>query len=149
VNNYRLFKQPFPVQIVEIEALERFEILTGATAVAISTPHTAESLAIRIESLEEKSLLYTSDTGFGKDVAAFARDTDLFILESSFVRNKKTEIHLELSEAMYLIGKAKPKRALLTHFYADWDEVSFAEVIARFEPACEVIEAVDGARFEI
>src|SRR5258708_18484993 len=38
-NNYRLFEQPFPVDIIEIEELEKFEVLPGVEAVAMATPH--------------------------------------------------------------------------------------------------------------
>src|SRR5688500_18290996 len=43
VNDYRLFKQPFAVDIIEVEPLDKFDILTGVEAVAMSTPHTNES----------------------------------------------------------------------------------------------------------
>jgi ribonuclease BN (tRNA processing enzyme) len=148
-NDYGLFNQPFPVEVIEIEPLEKFEILPGVVAVAMKTPHTHESLAIRLEDETGSSLVYTSDTGFGKEIAAFAHRADLFITESSFFREKKTEIHLELAEAMYLIARAKPRRAMLTHFYAEWDEVDFAKEVTRFAPTCEVIEAVDGLRLDV
>ena len=45
---------------------------------------------------------------------------------------------------MHLIRKAKPKRAMLTHFYPEWDAVNFDEEVAKFSPMCEVIEATDG-----
>src|SRR5687768_1493647 len=45
---YNLFKQPFPVEITEVEPLEKFEILEDAEAVSIDTPHTDESRAIHI-----------------------------------------------------------------------------------------------------
>jgi ribonuclease BN (tRNA processing enzyme) len=44
----KLFKQPFPVNVVEVEQLEAFEILPGVRAIALSTPHTEDSHAIRI-----------------------------------------------------------------------------------------------------
>jgi len=141
---YKLLDQPFPVEISEVEPLEPFSILPGVNAVAMSTPHTDESMSIRIEDSDETTLVYTSDTGFGKEIAAFARDVDLLIIESSYVRDKKTQKHLELAEAIYLIRKARPKRAMLTHFYAEWNDVDFAAAVVEFDPKCEVIEAVDG-----
>src|SRR5688572_3364397 len=35
VNNYRLLEQPFPVEVVEIEELEKFDIVPGLEAVAM------------------------------------------------------------------------------------------------------------------
>jgi ribonuclease BN (tRNA processing enzyme) len=144
----KLFKQPFPVNIVEIKQLEGFEILPGVRAVALSTPHTDDSHAIRIED-ESATLVYTSDTGFGKEIAAFSKGADLLITESSYFKDKKVDIHLELAEAMYLIRKAHPKRAILTHFYAEWDDVNFKSEVTKFDPVCEVLEAKDGLRLEV
>jgi ribonuclease BN (tRNA processing enzyme) len=146
VNDYKLKEQPFPVEIVEVETLEKFEILPGVTAVAMKTPHTPESHAIHIRDTDDTTLVYTSDTGLHEPLAAFARNVDLFIAECSFVKNKLVEIHLELAEAMYLIRKAEPKRAMLTHLYPEWDNVGFAAEVTKFEPVCEVIESTDGLK---
>lgn len=145
----KLLQQPFPVEVVEIESLKHFEILPSVRAIAYSTPHKMESHAIRIEDPSGTVLVYTSDTGFGKDIAAFAKNADLFVTESSFLEKKESEIHLELAEAIYLINHAKPKRAMLTHFYADWDGVDFEKKIQGFDPVCQIIEAEDGLRLKI
>ena len=149
VNGYKLFKQHFPIEITEVEPLEHFEIMPGLSAIAHKTPHTPESLAIRIEDADARGLVYTSDTGFAKELAAFAERVDFYITESSYFKDKPVDKHLELAEAMYLIGRAKPKRAMITHFYAEWDEVDFAKEVGRFDPGCEVIEAVDGLRLDL
>jgi ribonuclease BN (tRNA processing enzyme) len=147
-NNYKLFRQPFPLEIIEVEPLEKFEILKDVKAEAFKTPHTGESLSIRIKH-DAKTFVYSSDTGFDKTFRTFAKRADLLLLECSFFKNKTTEKHLNLDEAMYLIRHAKPKRAVLTHFYAEWDAVDFQTEVAKFAPACEVIEAYDGLTFNI
>jgi ribonuclease BN (tRNA processing enzyme) len=144
----KLLKQPFPIEIIEVEPLEAFELLPGVKALAVSTPHTDDSYAIRIADADA-SVVYTSDTGFQKDLSTFAKEVDLLLIESSFVRDKKVERHLELSEAIYLIQHARPKRAMLTHLYGEWDSVDFKNEVASFDPVCEVIEAVDGLRVDI
>ncbi len=136
-NNYRLFAQPFPVEVVEVDPLFDFEFFPGVSGVAFDTPHTPESLAILIRE-NEKTLVFSSDTGFTKALANFAREVDLFVLECSFVKEKPVESHLELEEAKYLIRKAHPKRAMLTHFYPEWDGVDFQEVVGD-----EILEAKD------
>lgn len=143
VNNYKLTDQPFPIEIVEVEPLDNFSMLPGIEAVAAKTPHTDESLAILIRD-GESTLLFSADTGLDTSLAAFANGVDLFILECSFFANKPIEKHLELAEAIHLIRRAKPKRAMLTHFYPEWDNVDLAVQIKRLEPLCEVIEAKDG-----
>lgn len=146
--NYRLLQQRFPVEIVEVTTLEMFEVLPGVEAVPLKTPHTDESHAIHIRD-GEKTLVFTSDTGPDEAISAFANGVDLLLMECSFVRNKPVKTHLELAEAMYLIRKAKPKRAMLTHFYPEWDDDGFQAEIRRFEPMCEVVEAVDGLKLKI
>ncbi len=149
VNNYKLFEQPFPLEIVEVELLEEFEIVTGLKAVAMSTPHTDESHAIHLREADDSTLVYTADTGFTNLLAAFARKVDLLVIEASYVKAKPVEIHLELAEAMHIIRKAEPERAVLTHLYPEWDDVDFEEEVAKFSPPCDVIEAFDGLRISI
>lgn len=146
VNNYRLLEQPFPVEISEAESLEKFEIVSGVEAVPWKTPHTDESLAIHVRDAEDKVIVYSSDTGFTEGIAALANQADLLVLECTYVRDKPADKHLELAEAIHLIRKARPQRALLTHFYPEWDGVDFAAEAAKLDPRCEVIEAVDGLR---
>jgi ribonuclease BN (tRNA processing enzyme) len=147
--DYRLLDQKFLVEVNEIDNMEKFEIVSGVEAVSCKTPHTDESHAIHIRDCSGETLVFTADTGFAPEIAAFAKNVDLLIVESSYVRNKTTEKHLELAEAMYLIRKATPKRGMLAHLYPEWDEVDFEAEIRKFAPQCEVIEAVDGLRIEI
>lgn len=148
-HDYNLLKQPFPIEIIEVETLEKFETLKSVEAVALKTPHTDESLAIHIRSAQNETFVYTSDTGFTMVLGDFARHADLLLMECSFVKNKPVETHLELSEAMNLARYAKPKRIVLTHLYPEWDTVNLADEIKKFEPPCEIIEAQDGLRLEI
>lgn len=149
VNDYGLTDQPFPFEVVEVDPLEGFELLPGIEAVAQKTPHTPESHAIHITSGEGKRLVYTADTGFHEPLAAIARDANLFLIECSFVRDKPVEKHLELAEALFLIRKARPKRAMLTHLYPQWDEVSLHEEVGDIKDFCELIEATDGLRLKL
>lgn len=142
-NNYRLLELPFPAEIIEIGPLEPFEIASGIEATAMKTPHTKESLAIHIRDGEE-TLVFSADTAPDDTLATLANRVGLFILECTYFKNKPVKKHLELSEAMHLIRKAKPKRAMLTHFYPEWDRVDFQAAVAEFSPPCEVVEAVDG-----
>jgi ribonuclease BN (tRNA processing enzyme) len=148
VHNYRLLEQPFPVEIVEIKALEPFEIVGGVQATAMTTPHTGESHAIHIRA-GDTTLVYSSYTGFDEIIATLGNGVDLLILECTYIKNKPLKKHLELAEAIHLIRKARPKRAMLTHFYPEWDDTSFEHEVEKFEPLCEVLEAIDGLRIVI
>jgi len=146
--NYKLFEQPFSLEVIEVEPLETFQIVKGVDAVAMKTPHNDESLAIHIRDRDDSTLVYTADTGFTELLATFARKVDLLVIEASYPKNKTKEKHLELAEAMHIIRKAQPKRAVLTHLYPIWDKFDFAKEVAKYSPPCELIEAVDGLEIE-
>ncbi|MBA2379477.1 MAG: ribonuclease Z [Blastocatellia bacterium] len=145
---YKLFEQPFPLEIREVEPLENIEIV-GLHATAMKTPHTEASLGLHLRSADDKTFVFTADTGFTDVIASFARRVDLLLIECSFVADKPTDIHIQLDEAMFLIGKAEPRRAVLTHLYPEWDEVDFAEQIKNHSPRCAIIEASDGLVIEV
>src|SRR4030095_7565055 len=138
----------FPVEIVEIAALEKFDILPDVEAVAYSTPHTPDSHALHVRE-NETTLVYTSDSVFDEMLATFARGVDLFLIESSFVRDKPTGKHLELAEAIHLIRRVETKRAMITHFYVEWDDVDFDKEVGRLSPGCKVLQAVDGLKVSV
>ncbi|MEO6589952.1 MAG: MBL fold metallo-hydrolase [Pyrinomonadaceae bacterium] len=148
-NDYGLLEQPFPVEIIEVEPLEKFQILEDAEAVAAKTPHTPESCAIHIRDANDKTLVFTSDTGVDKAIGAFARNVDLFVMECSFVKNKPALKHLELADAMFLARYSEAKKVILTHLYPEWDDVDFEKEIANFSPVCEIIQAKDGLILDI
>jgi ribonuclease BN (tRNA processing enzyme) len=152
-NNYRLFEQPFPIKVQEISANQpgpstEFEILPGLRAQTFSTPHTGESLAIRLTDQNGVSLVYTSDTSYSEDVGRFANSADLLILECSFRANKPVAKHLELSEVMRLARLAAPRKLVLTHFYPEWDGFDI-EAEAKAQWPGQTIAAIDGLIIDI
>jgi len=147
-NRYDLLEQPFPLELQEISTDNEFEILPGLRARTFSTPHTNESLAIRLTDKAGVSLVYSSDTGYSEDLASFARGVDLLILECAFWRNKPTAKHLELAEAMRLAHLAEPRKLILTHLYPEWDGIDLESKAKELWPG-ETVAAYDGLRFEI
>ena len=148
-DDYGLLKQQFPVEVREIAPRSEFEILPGLRARTLSTPHTRESLAIRLTDEQwGASLVYTSDTGYADALAAFAAGVDLFMMECSFRRNKPVETHLELEDAMRLARRAAPAKVLLTHLYPEWDDVDISAEAKKRWPG-ETVAAADGLRLEI
>lgn len=144
--DYGLFKQPFPLEIIEVEAGTPFEI-AGMTANAFSTPHTDESQAIRISNAEGRSFVYTSDTGYSAELAEFARSVDLLLSECSFIRETPVKIHLEVRDIIEIAKIAGPERIVLTHLYPEWDgrEGEAMKMLEGFS----VEIAFDGLRIDI
>ena len=148
-NSYGLLKQPFPLEVIEVGNLEKFQLLPDAEATAMSTPHTEESHAIHVRDSGGRTMVYTSDTGYTALLATFARHVDLLLMECSFVRDKPVEIHLELAEAVDIVRRAEPFRTVLTHLYPVWDDADLASELARLSPGREIVEARDGMCIDI
>ncbi|MFN2499666.1 MAG: MBL fold metallo-hydrolase [Pyrinomonadaceae bacterium] len=147
-NNYDLLRQPFPVHLIEVEPGTEFEILPGVIARTFSTPHTKESQAIRLLDKKGSIIVYTSDTGFSKDLATFANGADLLLIECSFYKDKPVDTHLELREAMQIAETCAPGKIMLGHLYSNWDGIDLAGKAKLLWPG-ETLEAVDGLRLEI
>lgn len=146
-NDYRLLKQSFPVELIEVAPGGEFEILPELNATTLSTPHTKESLAIRLKDKSGTVLVYTSDTGYCEELIEFAKGANLLLLECSFHKNKPVTTHLELVEAMQLAQNCKPQTVVLSHLYYEWDGIDLA-VEAKKLWSGETVEAFDGLRWE-
>jgi ribonuclease BN (tRNA processing enzyme) len=146
--DYDLLKQPFPVEVREVAPRAEFELLPGLPARTLSTPHTRESLAIRLAEGDGASLVYTSDTGYTDALGAFAEGAELFMMECSFWRNKPVETHLELKDAMQLARRARSEKVLLAHLYPEWDGVDIPAEAAKHWSG-ETVAATDGLRMKI
>jgi ribonuclease BN (tRNA processing enzyme) len=147
-NDYKLFQQPYPVELNEVEHAFEFEILPRVQATVTKTPHTDESLALRLTDQSRKMLVFTSDTGFSEELITFAAGVDLLLIECSFRRNKPVPIHLELADAMKIASESKPKRVVLTHLYPEWDGANLVVEARALWPG-ETIESTDGLRITI
>ena len=147
-NDYKLTKQPFPLEFREVAPAEEFEILRGIRAETFSTPHTPESLALKVTDESGAILVYTSDTGYTESLASFGKGADLFLMECSFPEAKPVETHLELKDAMRLAELSGARRVLLGHLYPEWDGRDLQSEAKRLWPG-ETLEATDGLRLEI
>lgn len=146
-NNYRLLDQPFPVELKEVEAGAEFELVPRLKAHTFSTPHTKESLAIRLTDKSGTVLVYTSDTGYSDGLVEFIRGASLLLMECSFHKNKPVKTHLELTDAMQLAAECKPELLVLSHLYQEWDGIDLAGE-ARKLWSGETMAAFDGLRLE-
>jgi ribonuclease BN (tRNA processing enzyme) len=146
--NYELLDQPFETLMIEVEPDSEFEVLPGLRAKTFSTPHTAESLAIRVTDNRNTSLVYTSDTGYSGELIEFAKRANLLLMECSFRENKPLLTHLELADAMRVARACEPQKLVLTHLYPDWDNFDLVAEAKALWPG-ETIEATDGLRLEL
>jgi ribonuclease BN (tRNA processing enzyme) len=82
------------------------------------TKHNPESIALRIQ--EGKSVVFTGDTGFSKELVALAARTDLLVAECSFPE-RKIRGHLNLATLQRIVKEAAPRQVILSHLYPDWE----------------------------
>jgi ribonuclease BN (tRNA processing enzyme) len=122
-------------------------LLPDIHAVTFSTPHTAESLAIRLKDKNGSVLVYTSDTGYSEGLIDFGKGANLMLMECSFHKNKPVKTHLELTEAMQLASECNPELLVLSHLYAEWDGIDLAGE-ARKLWSGKTLAAFDGLRLE-
>jgi ribonuclease BN (tRNA processing enzyme) len=124
-----LLKKPYgtwldlPSGLMEIEELRTKEKdrrgFNGFTLLSAPLRHTSQSIGFRIEGNSGKTLVYSGDTGYCKELVELANGADLLILESSFPDGQGLDGHLTPSQAGEIATRAEAKRLVLTHFYPD------------------------------
>ncbi|HXG94259.1 MAG TPA: ribonuclease Z [Blastocatellia bacterium] len=116
-----LFEPKFPVELKVLAPGERVEIGKNATLSVHKTPHTDESLAVRIES-DNRTLGYTGDTDYSDELARFFRAADILISECSFRERREGVPHVSIDDVRRMAARAEVARLIVTHFYFDVDE---------------------------
>lgn len=91
-------------------------------------PHQLESYAFKVNT-DNGTIVYSGDTGLNNDLRNFARNCDLFICESTFLRGqyRKEDGHLYAYEAAQIASDANVKKLLLTHFWPEIDKEKYVE----------------------
>ncbi|MDR4497402.1 MAG: MBL fold metallo-hydrolase [Candidatus Scalindua sp.] len=79
--------------------------------------HSANSNAYRIETRSGKTLVYSGDTDYCKNIVNLAKDADTLLLECSHPKHIKVEGHLNSSFAGMIARESHCKKLILTHFY--------------------------------
>jgi ribonuclease BN (tRNA processing enzyme) len=81
------------------------------------TDHPPPTYAVEVES-DQKRLVYTSDSGPGWSVDAFAPGADLVLSEATYLHDDKpAPIHLSAKEAGRAAREAGARRLMLTHLW--------------------------------
>lgn len=81
--------------------------------------HNSESIGIKIT--DKKSVVFTGDTAYSKNLLRLFSNADLLITECSFPE-RKVRGHLNLAALDRIVSEAKPKKVILSHLYPDWDD---------------------------
>ena len=107
-----------------------------------SVVHSIKSYAFRFDS-SEGSITYSGDTGMCNSIQNLAKDSDLFICESTFLKGQQRmqNHHLYAYEAAEIAKNANTKQLLLTHFWPETDKNLYKEEASKIfnnvDVACE------------
>jgi ribonuclease BN (tRNA processing enzyme) len=117
----KAFEPKFPVSLRMMTPGERLDLGGGSTLSVAKTPHTEESLAVRIES-GGRAICYTGDTAYDEHLAAFFKGADVLVSECSFPEPREGIRHLSVSQVARIASLAAVRKLVVTHFYFDVDE---------------------------
>jgi ribonuclease BN (tRNA processing enzyme) len=142
-----LLEQQFPVDVRELAPGDAIDIGAGVALSTAKTPHTEESLAVRVESAG-RAIGYTGDTAASPELAAFFRDVDVLVAECSFPDDPQGTRHLTAAETAALATAARAKHLVAVHAYFDPEREHLAERLRESFPG-QITIAADGTTLEI
>ena len=95
---------------------------------SILVPHQLESYAIKVIT-ENGTIVYSGDTGTNNNLEKFAKNSDLLICESTFLKGqyRSKDGHLYAHEAAMIAKCANVKKLLLTHFWPEIDKQKYVD----------------------
>ena len=143
----KAFEPKFPVNLRMMTPGERIDLGDGSSLSVAKTPHTDESLAVRIESAG-RAICYTGDTAYDESLSGFFKNADVLISECSFMEPRVEGRHLSISQVARLASLATVKKLVVTHFYFDVDEAGLMGDLQR-EYSGEAIIGKDGLVIEV
>lgn len=113
------------------------------------TLHTDHSIAYRIEDREAGHIfVYSGDTGYSEDFAAFAGGADLLLMECAVPDSTPYEKHTSPTQAGKMAAQAGAKTTLLTHFYPIMEQENIREIMQQYYHGT-ILLAEDGLTYEI
>jgi ribonuclease BN (tRNA processing enzyme) len=124
-----LFRQDFPVSIRELRPGDAVTLGDGVTLRVAKTPHTDESLAVRVEAAG-RAFAYTGDTMWSDELPRFFRDADVLVAECSHITLPPGSRHLDMHQTARLAADSGARRLVATHFYFDPAAERLAERLA-------------------
>jgi len=119
----------YKIEVVEMQPGTRSK--KGAFIVeTLKTKHSNESIAYKFEA-EDKKLVISGDCGYDTDLAEFAKNADVLVLECSFLRGFP-DGHLNAGQCGAIASMACPKKLVLTHLYPPFSESERLDEVKSF-----------------
>jgi ribonuclease BN (tRNA processing enzyme) len=94
------------------------------------TGHTNNSIAYKF-ACEEKCIFFSGDTGYSEELAAFAIDVDIAVIECSYSDLMEQPNHMTPLKVAMFINQAKIKQTILTHIYPENDTTDLLQRVKK------------------
>jgi ribonuclease BN (tRNA processing enzyme) len=124
-----LLDQPPPITVTELAPGVDHALSDDTVLQSFKVPHTPESVAYSVSG-RGRRVVVTGDTGFDPALAAWAEGCDVLLCECSLPDSMALPIHLTPRQCGALAAIARPKRLVLTHFYAPVESEDIAAQVA-------------------
>lgn len=98
-----------------IKEKSKFNLGPFSVEFPVRNLHGVETYGV-VFSYKGLTISYTSDTKFFEGLVDAYRDSDLFIVNTTLFKKNPLIDHLSAEDAKVIIGEAKPRLAVLTHF---------------------------------
>lgn len=142
-----LFEPKFPLDVRMVSPGDRIELSENCSLSVEKTPHTEESLAVRVES-GDRAICYTGDTDYSDDVSRFFNEVGLMISECSFRERREGVPHLSVKDVARMAAAASVEKLLVTHFYFDVNDDELKREL-QTDFSGEVLIGRDGLSVEV
>lgn len=143
----KLFEPKFPVNLQMVAPGEQVKLTRKCSLSVTKTPHTKESLAVRIEN-SASAICYTGDTDYSEEVAKFFDKASLMISECSFRERRDNIAHVSVKDVARMAALSGAARLVVTHFYFDVDEEELRQELQNGFSG-EVIIGRDGLSLDV
>ena len=141
-----VFEPGFRVDVVEVTPGREYHD-GDVSFSSVSTPHTAESIAYKLEG-SWGALGYTGDTGPSDVVAEFLKGCDVLVAECALTDPPSMDSHLSPEGLAGLATVASPGLLIVTHVYPHQTPSEAVQAVRRHYRG-EVLAAWDGMRVRL
>ena len=108
------YARNFPARIEVLKESQNYRVKDLSFMTSMRHLHTAETYGLKFK-FGKTTFAILTDTRYFKELSSFY-NVDLLVLAVVFLKPRPGIDHLCLDDAEKIIGEAKPKKAILTHF---------------------------------
>ncbi|RLG92709.1 MAG: MBL fold metallo-hydrolase [Candidatus Hecatellales archaeon] len=146
------YHKSLPREVVELEAGGKYVSDAVKIEAVKSIHYDPDTIGFKLTFSDGKTLGYTSDTEYFEGLGEAYKNVDLLVLCVIRPRGMPLKWHMCIDDAVKVVGEAKPKKAILTHFGMRMILNTTPEVEAKYveeQTGIPTIAAYDGMVFRV